>query len=156
MHVKSCALLLLLIAITACDQGLLRPAPVAGDIAEIQRRADAAYQGADWKTAQEDYETLTIKIPAEFEYWFRLGNVYTKTGQLDAAVAAYREALVRNTKSSKAWHNLGIVQLRQATNTFIEMVQYTEESDPLNQRARYIVNAMTNLMEGGYEGGEKQ
>jgi Cytochrome c biogenesis factor len=156
MHVKHYILLSLLFTCAGCNQGLLQPAGEYEDLAVIQTRADAAYQNEDWKAAEADYSNLTKKLPGDAELWFRLGNVYARTGQYDAAVAAYREALVRDTKNSKVWHNLGIIQLRQAANTFIEMVQYTEESDPLNQRARYIINSMTNLMETNFEPDNRQ
>jgi cytochrome c-type biogenesis protein CcmH/NrfG len=113
---------------------------------ETQKRADEAYQKEDWKTAEKEYLYLAQNFPGEIEPWFRLGNIYARTGQLDAAVSAYREALVRDTKNGKAWHNLGIVQLRQATNTFVEMLAYTDPNDPLNQRAKQIVDAMDDLM----------
>ena len=117
---------------------------------EIEKRADEAYQKEDWNGAEKDYALLAKKVPKNVEPWFRLGNIYARTDRLDAAVAAYREALIRDQKNSKIWHNLGIVQLRQATNTFIEMMQYTDPSDPLNQRAKLMVNAVSNLLSEGF------
>ena len=124
----------------------LQPTADLTTLAEAQKRADAAYQNEDWKTAEKEYLYLAQNIPSEIEPWFRLGNIYARTGKLDAAVSAYREALVKDTNNSKVWHNLGIVQLRQATNTFNEMLAYTGPNDPLNQRAKQIVDTIDNLM----------
>ena len=102
-------------------------------------------------TAEKAYQRLTVQIPGDVEPWFRLGNVYARTNQLDAAVATYREALIREPKNSKIWHNLGVIQLKQAANTFLEMQQYTEENDPLSLRARHAVNSIANLIDSGFQ-----
>ncbi len=146
MCLRHCLSVLFLLIFTGCDIQNLQPNPDLSSLVEVQKRADAAYQNEDWKTAEKEYLYLAKNLPGEIEPWFRLGNIYARTGQLDAAVSAYREALVRDTKNSKIWHNLGIVQLRQATNTFVEMLDYTNPDDPLNQRAKQIVDTMGDLM----------
>ncbi len=146
MCLRHCLSILFLLIFTGCDIQNLQPNPDLTSLVEVQKRADAAYQNEDWKTAEKEYLYLAKNLPSEIEPWFRLGNIYARTGQLDAAVSAYREALVRDTKNSKIWHNLGIVQLRQATNTFVEMLDYTNPDDPLNQRAKQIVDTMGDLM----------
>jgi Flp pilus assembly protein TadD len=156
MHLSCKTILLILItALSGCDIQNLKPSGSASkdisEIAEISKTAQVAYQNEDWKTAEIAYKKLTEKIPAEPEPWFRLGNIYARTERLDAAVAAYKNALARNPKSSKIWHNLGIVHLRQATNTFIEMLEYTKEDDPLNARAKNVINSVSNLMDSGFE-----
>lgn len=133
--------------------------PVKSDLAdytEIQKRANEAYQNEDWQSAEKDYKFLAQNIPGDIESWFRLGNIYARTDKLDAAVAAYREALIRDQDNSKIWHNLGVVQLRQATNTFIEMLEYTDSTDPLNQRAKIVVNTVSNLMATGFDASETE
>ncbi len=142
-------LLLTVTVITGCDPINLKPSTTnLGKVVEVQQRADTAYQNGDWVTAERDYRYLTENVSRDPEPWFRLGNIYARTGKLDAAVSAYREALVRDSKSSKAWHNLGIVQLRQASNTFAEMQQYTTADDPLQQRAVQVLNSMDTLLSG--------
>lgn len=151
MCLKHLLAILFLLILTGCDIQNLQPGADLSSMVEVQKRANEAYQQEDWKTAEKEYLFLSKNLPNEIEPWFRLGNIYARTGKLDAAVSAYREALVRDTKNSKIWHNLGIVQLRQATNTFVEMLDYTDTSDPLNQRARQVVNAMGELMATGFE-----
>ncbi|MBL1141278.1 MAG: tetratricopeptide repeat protein [Proteobacteria bacterium] len=153
-------LLIFIIFLSACDMQNVKPetnsAEEISDIAETNQAAQIAYQNEDWKKAEIAYMKLTKKIPAETEPWFRLGNIYARTDRLDAAEYAYKNALSRDTKNSKIWHNLGIVQLRQATSTFIEMLEYTDTSDPLNVRAKNVVNSVTNLMSTGFESTETE
>ncbi len=131
-----------------------RPSPDLSEIAQLEQEAKKAYRNGDWATAEKAYQRLTVQIPGEVEPWFRLGNVYARTNQLDAAVATYREALIREPKNSKTWHNLGVIQLKQAANTFLEMQQYTEENDPLGLRARHAVNSIANLIGSGFQPGD--
>ncbi len=145
-------LLFITTVLSGCNELNIQPSATTTDLGEyleIQNRANEAYQKEDWKNAEKDYKLLTQKTPGDVEPWFRLGNIYARTNNLDMAVSAYREALVRDQKNSKIWHNLGIVQLKQATNTFIEMVEYTDINDPLNKRARIYVNGMEDLMAAG-------
>lgn len=150
-------LLFLIFMLPACNLQNLKPksnsnsAEDLTNLADLNRTAQKAYQEEDWKTAESAYTQLAKKVPGEPEPWFRLGNIYARTDRLDAAISAYRNALARDSKSSKIWHNLGIVYLRQATNTFTEMLDYTEADDPLNNRAKNVINSVTNLMSSGFE-----
>ena len=154
MCLRNCpAIILFLLILTGCELQNLQPNADLSSLTAVQQRANEAYQNEDWKTAEKEYHYLAKNLPSEIEPWFRLGNIYARTGKLDAAVSAYREALVRDTKNSKIWHNLGIVQLRQATNTFVEMLAYTDPNDPLNQRARHVVNTMGEMMTTGFGAG---
>ena len=154
MHLRHCLSLIAVFCLAACNLENLQPTPPAPDpsnIIEVQKKANEAYKKEDWQTAEKEYKYLSQNIKGDAEPWFRLGNVYARTNQLDAAIGAYREALVRDSKNSKAWHNLGIIQLRQATNTFIEMLRYIKEDDPLHNRAKYMVNSISDLMASGFE-----
>ncbi len=124
------------------------------EITQLEQEAKKAYLNEDWATAEKAYQKLTIQIPGDVEPWFRLGNIYARTNQLNAAVATYREALIREPSNSKVWHNMGVIQLKQAANTFLEMQQYTEENDPLSLRARHAVNSIANLISAGFQPGD--
>ena len=128
-----------------------KPSPELSDIVQLEQTAKKAYLSEDWATAEKAYKNLTLQIPGDAEPWFRLGNIYARTNNLDAAVATYREALIRDPKNSKIWHNLGVIQLKQAANTFLEMQQYTEENDPLGVRARFAVNSIANLINTNFQ-----
>lgn len=156
MCLRSCFLLIVISGLAACNIQNLQPAKDVSNIIEVEKRAHEAYQKEDWKMAEQEYKYLVQNVPSQSEPWFKLGNIYARTGQLDLAIYNYREALVRAPKNSKIWHNLGVVQLRQATNTFTEMLQYTNENDPLNARAKHVVNSVTELMASGFEPPDEQ
>ena len=48
----------------------------------------------------------------------------------DAAIAAYREALQRDPKHAKAWHNLIFLQLEGVNYSVAEMYKHIDTQDP--------------------------
>ena len=116
------------------------------DLVKLQQNAQAAYQDKDWDKAVDYYGALTHRIPNDSEIWFRLGNSYARLNKNGAAIQSYQQALSRDSRNSKVWHNLGIVQLKLATNTFIEMQSNTNPDDPLNVRAIQLVDGISRLL----------
>lgn len=114
----------------------------------IKEQADAAYKEGDYQKALEKYRIVVDEVPAEAGPWFRLGNVHTKLGRPDAAIAAYQEALVREPGLGKAWNNMGVVHLRQAVNAYMQLCQHAEPGDRLCQRAQRLVDGINALLTG--------
>ena len=94
-----------------------RPSRLAATV-ERQRQADQAYVTGNLAQALSGYQALTRAWPQQADYWFRLGNVYARLQRPDAAVDAYAQALRIEPTHAKAWHNLGIIRLRQAEAAF--------------------------------------
>jgi Flp pilus assembly protein TadD len=108
------------------------------ELMQLQAEAARAYAAEDWRAAERYLKLLTERVPGEGEIWFRLGNVYARTHRPDEAVAAYKEALLRQNVKSKSWHNMGIVHLRQAD---------ISPEDPLFQRAAALNEAVLNILD---------
>lgn len=128
-----------------------KPPPSDTNIAELEEMAREAYQNEDWETSEEAYKHLTLQTPYEVEPWFRLGNIYAQTNRLDGAVEAYQEALLIEPENTKVLHNLGVIQLRMAANTFLEIRQHTEENGPMRLRANHAVYSITNLINTNFQ-----
>jgi Flp pilus assembly protein TadD len=126
------------------------------DVLALRAQAEAAYRGENWPEAEKAYRVLTEQVPAEAENWFRLGNVYARLGRHYDAIALYREALVRDPNHSRAWHNLGVTQLRVATSTFEALQQHTEPADPVAERARRVVDAVEGLLRQEFEAAREE
>jgi len=94
-----------------------------------QERAEQAYAAGNLAQARADYQALTRALPLNADYWFRLGNVYVRMDQPDEAADAYGHVLQREPKHAKAWHNLGIVRLRQAAAAFTQGASSAEGID---------------------------
>jgi len=78
-----------------------------------------------------------------------LGNIYAHLDQPDFAVQAYKESLVRDPRLGKAWHNMGLVQLRQSANSFLQMQTYTGENPEQQVMAKAMYEALLELIKSG-------
>lgn len=115
-------------------------------IETVMQEAKAAYQAKNWKLAEEKFALLVSLMPGEAEFWYKLGNIYAHTNQPAKAITAYKEVIIRNTKFTKAWHNLSVMSLRQTTHLFIEMLQYMDPNDPLFKIAKETGNDLLAIM----------
>ncbi len=104
-------------------------------IIELQQQADAAYAQADYAQASALYRRLTLKLPTDAGVRYQLGNSLARQGDNPAAIASYRDALVRDPQHARSWHNLLQVQLREATLTAGEMQRYLNAQTPYAERA---------------------
>lgn len=137
---------LALLTLTACGQTTTKPDAPAVNLGETYGLAAAAYEEQDWVASEKHYLTLTQGAPEEVEPWFKLGNIYARTGRLDAAVKCYREALVRDSRNAKAWHNMGVTQLRNSGESFRELEMLVDEADPLHEKSVRIQRTIDELV----------
>ncbi|MCF6190570.1 MAG: tetratricopeptide repeat protein [Cocleimonas sp.] len=56
----------------------------------------------------------TRKHPHYSDAWFKLGNIYYRTGQYPAAITAYENVLQQQPKHEKSWYNLALTRVKQA------------------------------------------
>ncbi len=149
MILKHIILLTMIMLISACNMQNTKPEPESNlkDLIELRKEADVAYEKGNWGQAIEHYETLSQNITEDVDLWFRLGNAHARLNHPGIALQAYQKALSLDTNNGKIWHNMGIVQLKLATNTFIEMQKHTTADDPLNSRANQVVNAISKLLQ---------
>ena len=142
-----------LILLAACgstpERGETKPSEEARvDLKVALASGKAAYAAKKWREAERHYAILVKRIPQEPHHWFRLGNIYGRTDRPDLAVAAYREVLVRDSDYAKAWFNMGIVQLRQAANSFRKMEVHIDESEPMRKQATHAYESILAIISG--------
>ncbi len=130
------------------DRGQNSAAPKP-DLAVLERQAEAAYAKGDWSASEQPFIALTKASPQAVEPWFKLGNIYARTNRYALAVRAYREVVVRDAKHVRAWHNMGVIQLRQAAQTFATLETYAQGDDPLAVHGSQLRQAVEHLLEAG-------
>ncbi len=113
---------ILLVSACASKENRLKPTGVV----EVERKAEGYYKQANLQLAEVEYRRLLKMVPQYAKGWFRLGNIYLRTSQLDAAIRHYEKAIAYDSKMAKAWHNLSLARIRQATNTLVEGQQHVE------------------------------
>lgn len=118
----------------------------AEDIKATATRAEQSYANAEWPAAADAYGVLVEEMPQDTNLWFRYANALARSDQPDKAVTAYREVLVRDAHFSKAWFNMGIVQLRQAANSFSRMNGNISADDPLRAQGEQVYAGIMKLL----------
>lgn len=73
-----------------------------------------AYQQGRFSDAEPNLRKLVAEYPHFAEGWFRLGNLYVRTGQNEAAIASFKECLQHDPNYAKAWHNLSLSYVKMA------------------------------------------
>ncbi|MSQ69030.1 MAG: tetratricopeptide repeat protein [Gammaproteobacteria bacterium] len=124
---------MLAVMLAACTQTPTTPAPPpatapARDPASVLLEAATAYRTEQWDAAEERYLALVRQDPGNGPLWFKLGNVYFRSGRLDSAAAAYAECVKHAPDLTKAWYNLGIVR-RQASESAAEAARVAGPAD---------------------------
>lgn len=144
--IRRFALGCVVLALLACEQSATKPDAEPPDLAKIYAEAATAYEEQDWAQSEKLYTILARQAPGEAEPWFKLGNVYARTQRPDLAVKSYREALIRDPQNVKAWHNMGIVQLREASSTFSEVQLLLKPDDDLYDKSVNIQKTIGELV----------
>jgi tetratricopeptide (TPR) repeat protein len=150
---KSWFLLSLLLA--GCVSGPLKSGSQRlSYVLSTQDQADTAYRANDMQHATSLYLQLTKMVPQEADYWYMLGNTYVRTQQPDEAVQAYNQAISRNPNHTRAWHNLGIVRMRQAVAAFVSSASTAKAGDPLYEVSTRLANELARIGSDAVNGGK--
>ena len=143
---RSIAFACLLIAAAGCTQQTTKSEPTPVNLAETHRLAAESYKEQNWEESEKHYRILTQKSPVEAEPWFKLGNIYARTLRIDFAIGSYRETLVRDPQHIKAWHNMALIQLRQADKSYEELELLVKPGDPLHAKSVKIQQFIDELV----------
>ena len=150
---KRALIVVLMLTLSACAGS---PNKDGAELIRLKKIAIEKYNAKDYVTAKNLFAELVKKYPRDEDNWFRLGNCHARLRQPDAAIAAYRESLIRNPKNTKVWYNLAYIQASALGKTMSEMSQYVEPSDPDFQRIKQLTETVItpfNLMNDPQDGG---
>lgn len=126
---------------------------VGGDLLVMRKEAEQHYEAKDYAKALPLYERLVKGAPKDALSWFQLGNVQARLKLNNEAIKSYEQAVQLDPNLSKAWHNMGFLQLQQSANSFTQMAQLTREDDPLSDRAMKMSQGTLALLDKKAEAG---
>lgn len=92
--------------------------------------AEESYRHGLWSEAESYYQELVDENPELYQAWFRLGNIYARSGQLDAAVTMYERCLELDPEQARGWYNLSVVRARQSLQLAMQAQQRFVGSSP--------------------------
>lgn len=128
---RICTVCALLVALAGCASA---PEPQGNsEILNLQAEAEYAYQLALLDQAETLYLEILRSIPNFAPAWFRLGNIYSRTGRLDAAILAYERCVELEPENQKALYNMALVRLKQS-HQIISLARRQNGVDPQVQR----------------------
>jgi tetratricopeptide (TPR) repeat protein len=140
-------ILILLVSLTACstiNSGLGskkgNPKDVSSSYAPELAAAYKAYEEGRLSAAETLFIQYTNKHPNYSEAWFKLGNIYYRTGQYVAAITAYGNVVQQNPQHGKAWYNMALTRVRQAEVTLEKGEQLLSINDIQRQRLTGLKN----------------
>jgi tetratricopeptide (TPR) repeat protein len=134
--------LLLLALLGGCT---LLPNEQQGNIYDLRREAQLAYGASEDDRAEKLLVSLSRAAPNDPETWFYLGNLYARTNRPDKATEAYQRALMINSNDPRAWHNLGVVKLREAWAAFIQAFNSSAPDNPLHAKVESLISVMEKI-----------
>lgn len=116
------------------------------ELFRLTRVADDAYQQGRWLDAARAYQNLTTFVPDDAYAWFKLGNTYTRQGDLDQAINAYQDALQRDSTEPRAWYNLATTYLLNARKALSLSGQHLHPDDPTLKRVNAQLEALDKVI----------
>lgn len=87
---------------------------------DLFNAAEKAYYTGQLSFAEERYRRLIKVNPNYAKAYFRLGNIYVRTGQELAAIDMYRKAVHLKPEDAASWHNLAMTYLKLSQKTIEE------------------------------------
>lgn len=76
-------------------------------------KAERQYNQGMLSSAEDSYRKVLQSNPDHHEAWLKLGNIYVRTGQLEAAIIAYENCGKRQTDDIRCWNNLALARVKQ-------------------------------------------
>jgi tetratricopeptide (TPR) repeat protein len=140
---------ILLITLGGCQNALIKSSATASsteELVELKQAAANAYHQKNYEAALPLYQELTQAISNDANLWFRTGNVLARLNRPAEAVTHYEQAVKNDPQLATAWHNMAVLQLRQAANTLVQMVRHINPDDPLYPRAVALSEATLTIL----------
>ena len=122
-----------------------KPLDPDADLVTINREAELAYESGEAAKAEALYKSLVRRMPNDAETWFRLGNLYARNNRPEEAANAYQKALLANNADPRAWHNLGVVRLRQAWAAMLQAHENLRPGLPLYQSVDDVLKQLEKI-----------
>lgn len=90
--------------------------------------AAVAYKNGELSEAEAQYRKLVAAHPEYGDGWFKLGNIYVRTGQYDAAENMYKKAAQINPEDAKIWNNLALTHVKKAVAVLDEGARHVQQA----------------------------
>ncbi len=115
---RICMLILVVLLLPACVATTgSSPNRVASKPSALELQLEEsfiAYNEGRLGDSEASLHKILEMHPNLSDAWFKLGNIYYRTGQYDAAVRAYEKTVTYDKENGRAWYNLALTRIKQA------------------------------------------
>ena len=118
------------------------------NLVQLENKAEAAYVAGHLDLAEGMYRQLLSVRDNYAPAWFRLGNIYTRSNRLKAAVAAYQRCIQIDNEHEKAWFNLAIARMRQSTEVLIQAQPHMASGSKTKEKMDELFIQLMKLQTG--------
>ncbi|MDX1589782.1 MAG: tetratricopeptide repeat protein [Oleiphilaceae bacterium] len=125
-------ILLLALVLQGCATG-----PQETPFLDIFDRAEADYRQGLLSRAEAGYRKVVQAKPTFYEPWLRLGNIYVRTGQYEAAILMFQECTRIQPNDVRGWNNLALTRVSQG----IEVLDNASEHFPIERSERVLLKS---------------
>ena len=144
--IKKTAPIVFALLLAGCQNSLIKPTATEDQYQEKLQQAESLYKAEQFEQALPLFQDLNTLKPENAFLWLRTGNIQARLGNNSQAIDSYRQAVSANPKLSIAWHNMGVLQLREVNNTFKSMKLHTPADHPLYPRASSLAEATGRIL----------
>lgn len=138
----------------AIAQGCAIVEPTGRSYADLQEaadnytRANDAYHSGLLTEAEMQYIKLTKNQPNFFDAWFKLGNIYVRTGQFEGAIKMYEQCIKIKPDDVRPWHNLALTRIKQSLEILTEGMQKVTSNSKDQEKLDLLLNRIAKMSIG--------
>ena len=93
-------------------------------------KATEYYSKALYSDAERELLKLSKAMPSNYDVFFKLGNIYVRTGQLQAAERMYQRCIDIDPNQPKGWYNMSLLRVKQALYLAEEGASRSVKTEP--------------------------
>lgn len=104
--------------------------------------ANKAYEEGRLVEAEKLYLNIVFEHKTLSDAWFKLGNIFYRSGRYSAAINAYETVLAYDIKYEKAWYNLALTRRSQSLEALNRGIKKIDEKSPFYSRMLTLRNEL--------------
>ncbi len=117
------------------------------DLVVMVKLADKYYDRGVLSSAEAEFRKILKHYPGYYDAWLKLGNIYTRTDQLEAAILAYDNCIAKKPTEMRCWSNLALARMKQSADALERgkkrMVEGSVEHQTLERFHQKILRIMS-------------
>lgn len=108
---------------------------VSHSLDDMLLKANLAYEEGRLPDAERWFLNIVHQYSSLADAWFKLGNIYYRTGRYTAAINAYETVLTNDISYDKAWYNLALTRRSQSIEVLNRGLSHIDKDSPFYMKS---------------------